>query len=188
MENTDIKIATCGRLRSGKTTAEQYLCAIHDFTPFAFADPLKYSFYNLFPQYRSQPKPRALLQKYGEDMCAIDPHVWIRPTFESIKRTTGIAAIEGRTPRILITDLRKQTELDEVRRQGFTVIRITAPEELRIKRAREAGDDFNVEDLTHPTEISVDGFDCDYEVSNEGDSFDLYAQLNRIISKLEADK
>lgn len=180
-----MKIALAGKLRSGKTTVEQYLCAIHDFTPFAFADPLKYSFYNLFPQYRSQPKPRALLQRYGEGMCAIDPHVWIRPTFERIDRTTGIAAIEGRTPRILITDLRKQTELDEVRRQGFTVIRITAPEELRIRRAVEAGDDFNVEDLYHATEMAVDNFAVDYEVSNEGDAFMLYAQIDRILAELE---
>lgn len=178
------KIALAGKLRSGKTTVEQYLCAIHDFTPYAFADPLKYSFYNLFPQYRSQPKPRALLQKYGEDMCAIDPHVWIRPTFERIDRTIGIAAIEGRTPRILITDLRKQTELDEVRRQGFTVIRITAPEELRIRRAREAGDDFALEDLAHPTETMVDGFDVDFEVSNDGDSLELYAQIDAVLKEI----
>jgi dephospho-CoA kinase len=172
-----VKIALTGKIRSGKSTASSYLATFYDFTPFAFADALKRSFHTAFPHVPGLPKPRAYYQKFGQwARDTLGETIWIDLTFKSVSSINP--------ERILIEDARNTNEMDALRANGYTIIRITAPEQLRIKRALDAGDDFTIHDLVHETELNVDGFEVDYEVINEGDTLALSKQLDAIMAEL----
>jgi dephospho-CoA kinase len=186
MSNPPIKLALVGKLRAGKDTAAQYLTLFYDFHPFAFADPLKRYLHEIFPHVPREPKPRALYQAFGQKLREIDPDVWVNLTMHKIDEylrqyTCDCSPLK---PRVVVTDCRQQNEYDRLRAAGFKFIRINADDELRIKRALEAGDDFTVHDLTHETELLVDSFDVDYEVNNNGTTPELYAQLDAIMTAL----
>jgi hypothetical protein len=188
MNNPPIKLALCGRLRSGKDTAAQYLTLFYDFHPFAFAEPLKRYLHEIFPHVPREPKPRRLLQLFGQKMREIDPDVWINLTMRQIDDYLRLHPCEcggsALKPRVVVTDCRQQNEYDHLRAEGFVFIRINADDELRIRRALEAGDDFTEEDLRHETELLVDSFDVDYEVYNNGTTSELYAQIDEIMREL----
>jgi hypothetical protein len=188
MNKPPIKLAICGKLRSGKDTASQYLTLFYDFHPFAFADPLKRYLHEIFPHVPREPKPRALYQAFGQKLREIDPDVWINLTMRQIDDYLRLHPCEcggsALKPRVVVTDCRQQNEYDRLRTEGFVFVRINADDELRIKRALEAGDDFTVHDLAHETELLVDSFDVDYEVDNNGTTTELYAQLDVIMTAL----
>jgi hypothetical protein len=192
MSNPPIKLALCGRLRSGKDTAARYLTLFYDFQPFAFADPLKRYLHEIFPHVPREPKPRRLLQLFGQKMREIDPDVWINLTMrqidEYLRQHTCDRCEPVLKPRVLISDCRQQNEFDRLRAEGFVFIRINADDKLRIKRAIEAGDKFTAEDLVHETELLVDMFPIDYEVLNNGSTTELYAQLDVIMRDLGVEK
>jgi hypothetical protein len=186
MNNLPIKLALCGRLRSGKDTVAQYLTLFYDFQKFAFADPLKRYLHEIFPHVPREPKPRRLLQLFGQKMREIDPDVWVNLTMHKIDEylrqyTCDCSPLK---PRVVVTDCRQRNEYDRLRAEGFVFVRINADDELRIRRALEAGDDFTVHDLAHETELLVDSFDVDYEVNNNGTTPELYAQLDAIMTAL----
>jgi hypothetical protein len=186
MSNPPIKLALCGRLRSGKDTAARYLTLFYDFHPFAFADPLKRYLHEIFPHVPHEPKPRRLLQLFGQKLREIDPDVWVNLTMHKIDEYLRQHACDCSPlkPHVVVTDCRQQNEYDRLRAAGFKFIRINAPDELRIRRAIEAGDDFTVHDLAHETEILVDSFDVDYEVYNDRTPEYLYGQLDAIMTAL----
>jgi hypothetical protein len=188
MNNPPIKLALCGRLRSGKDTAADYLTLFYDFQPFAFADPLKRYLHEIFPHVPREPKPRALYQAFGQKLRELDPDVWINLTMRQIddylRQHTCDRCEPVLKPRVLISDCRQQNEFDRLRAEGFVFIRINADEKLRIQRATEAGDNFTLDDLAHETELLVDMFSVDYEVLNNGSTTELYAQLDVIMRDL----
>ena len=55
---------------------------------------------------------------------------------------------------------------------------------MRVERATALGDDFDTESLTHETEIHVDGFDVDYEITNDGSKADLLARVDEIVDDI----
>jgi hypothetical protein len=188
MSNPPIKLALCGRLRSGKDTAARYLTLFYDFHSFAFADPLKRYLHEIFPHVPREPKPRRLLQLFGQKMREIDPDVWVNLTMHKIDEYLRLHPCEcggsALKPRVVVTDCRQQNEFDRLRAEGFVFVRINADEKLRIQRALEAGDDFTAEDLAHETELLVDSFDVDYEVYNDRTPEYLYRQLDAIMTAL----
>jgi dephospho-CoA kinase len=186
MSNPPIKLALVGKLRAGKDTAAQYLTLFYDFHLFAFADPLKRYLHEIFPHVPREPKPRRLLQLFGQKMREIDPDVWVNLTMHKIdeylrQHTCDCSPLK---PRVVVTDCRQQNEYDRLRAEGFVFVRINADDELRIRRALEAGDDFTAEDLAHETELLVDLFPVNYEVLNNGSTTELYAQLDVIMRDL----
>ncbi|WP_250629107.1 hypothetical protein [Bacillus subtilis] len=86
--------------------------------------------------------------------------------------------------RVLIEDCRQPNEHTRLRAEGFKIIRITAPESLRIERARKAGDDFDLDALKHPTELALLNFEVDYEITNDGTIDELYAKLDALMADL----
>jgi hypothetical protein len=188
MSSPPIKLALVGKLRAGKDTAAQYLTLFYDFHPFAFADPLKRYLHEIFPHVPREPKPRRLLQLFGQKMREIDPDVWINLTMRQIDDYLRLHPCEcggsALKPRVVVTDCRQQNEYDRLRAEGFVFVRINADDELRIRRALEAGDKFTAEDLAHETELLADQFEVDYEVNNNGTTSELYEQIDAIMNEL----
>jgi dephospho-CoA kinase len=177
---SNTKIALTGRLRAGKDTAAGYLALYYDFTPYAFGDELKESFHRAFPNVPGLPKPRNFYQKFGQWAREImGEDIWITHCLGKIDRY--------RSERVVITDLRQPNEYSALREAGYKIIRISAPESLRIKRALDAGDDFTIHDLVHETELNVDTFDVDYDVWNGSGPLVLERQLDVIMTELGVD-
>ena len=186
MNKSPIKLALCGKLRSGKSLVAGYLSLMHDFQPFAFGDALKNAFHRAFPQIPRQPKPRAYYQSFGQwARATIDENVWIDATMRKVDEYLSQKHCDcnGRL-RVLIEDVRQQNEYDRLKREGFVFVRITAPDELRLERARKVGDDFTEADLAHETELLVDSFEVDYEVANDGTVDELCAKVDVVIRQL----
>lgn len=178
-----IKIALCGRLRSGKDSVGALLTTRYDFYPkIAFGHALKDAAHRIFLDVPQEPKPRALYQ-FMNVMREYDADVWIKHA----QKRVDYALEQRSTTGIVITDVRQQNELDWCRANGFTIVRVTASDDVRIARAQRSKDVFDYEDLTHPTELEIDTFDVDYEISNDGEYADLVAEVERLVAALQSD-
>ena len=181
------KIMLVGKLRAGKDAVAGYLVEKYGFTRFAFGDALKRKAHDVFMfsdfLFR-EGKPRALYQQFGEYCRKIDPLVWVR----YVDAQVYIAERTPSTRGIVVSDGRQPHEIDWARKNGFKIVRVTAPDHLRVERARQAGDVFSEEDLRHDTEQWVDRFVVDYEVNNNGDIRDLERKIDEMMTKLLSDK
>lgn len=180
------KIALTGMLRSGKDAVGHHAWLHHGFKKYAFATDVKKTAHALFPHIPTDPKPRALYQQVGEKACEIDPLVWVRLVERQIGlHIEGSVGLGATDIRIIITDLRKPAEYEWARKNGFSIVRITAPAQTRLARAVAEGDDFKPADLTHDTEQHSDGFAVDYEISNDGSLAELYEKFDAVIAKIK---
>ena len=180
-----VKIALCGKLRSGKSLVGNHLHIRHGFDEVAFGDALKRTVGDVFPWMTGLNKPRALLQQYGQLMREIDPDVWVSHAERKVNGTIDFRVNTGADRvGIVITDLRQQNEYDWARANGFTIIRVTAPDDIRIARAIKAGDNFSENDLEHVTESAIDGFAVDYEIVNDGSVDDLQRKIDEIMEAI----
>ena len=160
------KIALTGKARAGKDMIATRLMFEHNYEVTAFADAMKRAFHTTFPWIPSEPKPRAEYQRFGEDMRRLyGEDIWVKHVegkLAFVKRYTRAAGI-------VISDLRLPVEYEWCRKNGFEIIRVSAPDNVRLARAKRLGDDFKTEDFEHDTESYVDEFEVDYEIVNGGD-------------------
>ncbi len=163
-------------MRSGKDSVAEYLIKKYGFTRFAFGDGIRSVCRDLFPeQLANVQKPRSLLQGVGQAMRMFNPNVWINKCFKEIKEHYGD---------IIITDLRQPNELNAVKLDGFYVIRVSSPDEVRIQRMNAAGDNFTLDELNHETERHIDSMDVDFEIHNDGDLDHLHNQIEIILKQM----
>jgi dephospho-CoA kinase len=180
-----VKIALTGKIRSGKSIIGNHLYIKYSFSEVAFGDALKKNAHAAFPWVSEFSKPRALYQAYGQLMRQIDESVWIKHAERAVKGAIDFrAGIGAEKVGVVLTDVRQQNEVDWCRANGFTLIRVTAPDEDRLWRAKLAGDDFNEADLEHETESHIDGFAVDYEIANDGSIDDLKRQIDEILEAI----
>ena len=180
-----MNIAICGRMRSGKGEISNRLCSKHGYTEFAFGDGLKAVCRSLYPdQFANGSKPRALLQGFGQDARKYDESVWTRKCFATIEEFAQQAKEDGNPFRVVISDLRQPSEYAECKRRGYVIIRVSAPDGIRINRAIESSDKFDLSDLTHETESHVDSFEVDYEIVNDGTIEELYAKVDEVLAQI----
>ncbi|WP_054955023.1 hypothetical protein [Paenibacillus dakarensis] len=177
-------IALTGRLRSGKNAVADYLTANYGYTQFAFGDALKRHYHDIFGE--TETKPREGYQSFGQFCRQYDPEIWLRKCFDFIAafKYAIDSGVYTPWPNAVITDLRQPNEFDRCRAEGYAIIRITAPEWLRIDRAVGSKDTFTLAELTHDTESHVDTFAVDYEIVNDGTLAELYAKIDAIIAEI----
>jgi dephospho-CoA kinase len=181
-----VKIALTGKMRSGKDLCGNHLYIKYGFDRIAFGDALKKNAHATFPWVSEFSKPRALYQAYGQLMRQIDGEVWIKHAEQAVKGAIDFRVNTGAEKvGVVITDLRQPNEYAWARNNGYTIIRVTAPDEDRIARARVVGDDFNEADLEHETESHIDGFAVDAEIVNDGSVDELKAQIDVILRGFE---
>jgi dephospho-CoA kinase len=181
-----IKIALSGRLRSGKDTIANHLYIKYGFTSIAFGDALKKNAHDVFPWIYEWNKPRALYQQFGQLMRQIEPDVWIKHAERAVNGAIDFNVNTGADKvGVVITDLRQPNEYEWARANGYTIIRVTAPDEDRLFRAKLAGDDFNEADLEHETESHIDGFTVDFEIINDGSVDELKRKIDEVLAKIK---
>lgn len=171
------KVCIVGKLRSGKDSVGEHLVENYGFKRYAFGDALKADFHRRYPEIPYEPKPRVGYQAHGQLMRElVDADIWLNRCFDNIN-----ANEKGS---VVITDCRQLNELTRCRTESYVIIRVTAPESVRIDRAIKSSDTFNLRDLTHDTESHVEGFDVDFDVVNSGTLAELYAQIDEIMTRL----
>jgi len=188
-------IALTGALRSGKDSVAEYLVRQYGYTRFAFGDGIREVTRRLYPEaYEGDVKPRSLLQGFGQMARSFGPAVWVNDCFRRIdaaRRYHDEWTLETTcawTPFIpVISDLRQPNEYEALKAASYVIIRVTAPEEIRLERARQAGDAFTSGDLTHETEMHIGGFAVDYEVENTGTLAELCAKVDEILTKINGE-
>jgi len=179
--NDVIKIALCGKVRSGKDSVGALLTTRYDFYPkIAFGDTLKEIAHKTFPHIPRIPKPRKLYIHMNEHRTFYE-NVWLDPVARKVEYALDMRSTKG----VVITDVRQQNEFDWCRANGFTIVRVTASDDVRIARAQRSKDVFDYEDLTHPTELEIDTFDVDYEIRNDGEYSDLVAEVERLVAEIK---
>ncbi|MEH7246488.1 AAA family ATPase [Neobacillus niacini] len=180
-----IKIALTGKMRSGKDTVGNHLYIKYGFSQFAFGDALKKNAHATFPWIYEWNKPRALYQKFGQLMRQIEPDIWIKHAERAVNGVIDSRVGMGESQiGVVITDLRQPNEYEWAKANGFTIIRVTAPDKDRLFRAKLAGDDFTKADLEHETESHIDGFAVDYEIANDGSVDELKAQIDALMGAI----
>jgi dephospho-CoA kinase len=180
-----IKIALTGKMRSGKDTVANHFYIRYGFDRVAFGDALKKNAHATFPWVSEFSKPRALYQQFGQLMRQIEPDVWIKHAEQAVKGAIDFRVNTGAEKvGVVISDLRQPNEYEWARNNGYTIIRVTAPDEDRLMRAKSAGDDFNEADLEHETESHIDGFAVDYTVENSGTVDDLKRKVDEIMEAI----
>lgn len=180
------RIAFCGKLRSGKSACARHLYMDYGFTEVSFGTRLKAVADDLFQYSEVYPKvdgrkPRKLYQDFGEILRTLDSNVWIDQAASMVEFHENHRNTRG----IVIDDLRQPDEYKWAKENGFTIIRVSASDDTRKKRAELVGDDFAEEDLRHDTEMHVDDFVVDYEIDNDdGDYDELKRKVDVIMAEL----
>mgnify|MGYP002183840281 FL=1 len=169
-------------MRSGKDSVADYLVENYGYIRYAFGDGLREVCQRLYPdQFESGNKPRALLQSFGEYARTHDPNVWVNDMFRRITNDE-----HARYSPIVVSDVRQPQEVEALKAAGYVLIRVEAPESLRIHRAIESGDTFNLRDLTHDTETALDGYAADFTIQNDAGLPELYAQVDAVMDLLRS--
>lgn len=178
------KIALTGQMRAGKDEIAKHLLIMHGFTRVAFGDELKRLAHEAFPDVSEFSKPRALYQQFGQLLREIDPDIWVRHVERQVEALINCNGQFQDHVGIVITDLRQPNEYEWARANGFTIVKVTAPRDVRIERAQSLSDAFELNHLTHETESHIEGFTVDYEIANDGTVEDLWAKVDEMINAI----
>lgn len=182
-------VGLIGKLRAGKDVVAAYLADKYGYTRFAFGDELKRYAHEIFGEPAPGTKPRELYQWFGTTMRERDPDVWVRKALRIVdvnRAFSNVAAGPG-TFHAVITDVRQPNEFSALQSAGYVLIRVDAPDSLRIDRAIKSGDTFAYADLKHGTETALDGYAADFTVTNDAGLPELYAQIDEIIAYLSGE-
>lgn len=170
-----MKVAVMGKLRSGKTTASNYLALQLGCETFDFSDALKEVVGIMYPKSKEH-KDRSLLQKVGQHMREIDEDVWVNALMDRVKNSGYRNSV--------VTGLRQPNEHKALVDDGYFIIKIDAPTDVRVNRAIKSGDKMDESNLTHETESYIDDLKADIVITNDGNKYDLFRKLDKAISDL----
>lgn len=174
------RIAVIGRIRSGKNTLADMISNKYGHEQFQLGDGIKDVIINYFPEAILEGKPRKHYQTIGQAFRELNPNIWI----ETLDRKLQFHYKVYPNYPVIIPDVRQQNEVEYLKKQGFTIIRLDADKEIRLERIAMSGDVFSEEQLEHETEKATDTAYYDYLVTNN-DSFEaLQEQVDFIINEL----
>lgn len=178
-----MKVALFGKIRSGKNTVADILTEEHGFKQFAFGDGIGEIIQNYFPEAWAGGKPRKHYQHIGQQLRVLNEDVWVNYLLNSISVEIHMRKkfINENDINIVVTDGRQLNEAEMLRKEGFLIVKVTTPEEIRIERMKALGDVFSPEDLQHETELNVDLIEPDIEIVNDGTLEDLYIKVQKMI-------
>ncbi|MGE6629647.1 hypothetical protein [Bacillus sp. NPDC077027] len=187
MEQTKpLKIGILGEMRAGKDTVKELLT--HELNKlsfgtweFQFSTGIHWIIKTFMPHLYDEGKPREALQYIGEVMRKFDPDVWINYLFQT---TLFRFANRTRKTNMIVSDVRQPNEVKRLKEEGFIIIKVIAPYEVRVERARSAGDSFNKDSFNHETEKIVHSCEFDYVIENAGSIDELEKSITALLGKV----
>ena len=101
-----MKIAVCGRMRSGKDTLANRLVEEYGFKEFKFSQGINEIINKYFPEHAfSEKRPRKHQQFIGQGMRQLDKDVWVNYTLSYVEE---YLAENGDFADVVISDLRQE--------------------------------------------------------------------------------
>ncbi len=170
-------IAIVGKMYAGKTTLANQLVEAHGYRRMLMAGPLKELAHRAYGEEIQKDKNyevrdlkdgsletktgRQILQGIGQSIKTVDRDIWLKIFHNDAARQLQI---DGLTPaQIVVDDVRFKFEADYLHSQGWYVVRVYTPVEIRIARAvAMTGVAPTAEELDHESEREVDLIDSNY--------------------------
>lgn len=164
-------------MRGGKDTAAKYAMTKigGKCVKLAYGDELKRLYHKIFGYSDDVKKDREGYQWFGQVMRERNPRIWIE------KVDPFLQYHKAKYHHVIFTDMRQPNEYEHLKSNGFVMIKIECPEEIRIQRMIEAGEEVREDLLHHETESHIDSFEYDYLIKNDGTLEDLYRQIDEIL-------
>lgn len=158
-----MRVALIGKMRSGKSTIADLLVENLDYTKLSFGTRLKQFAHEVF-DVEEGVKPRKLYQDFGQYCRKIDNDVWVK----------WVERDMGDNQNVVIDDLRQPNEYEWARKNGFILFKVDCPDEVRLIRMKDKGEDVSSELLNHETERYIDGYTYDYVLNGEISPLESY--------------
>ncbi|AMR60090.1 phosphate mevalonate kinase [Bacillus phage Leo2] len=176
-------IAFYGKRRSGKDEAAKVLKNMGFLTyQISFGKHLKHHFHSTFPDIPMEPKPVKELIEYGQAMRKIDPDVWIK---KARLEMANIRAFNNPRRSLVNTDCRQQNEYDFLKAQGFIFVRVDTSQSIRVGRMLSLGETVSPEYLNNETENTLDDFEYDYRITNNGTPDDFAREITELVYRIQ---
>lgn len=176
-------IAFYGKRRSGKDEAAKVLKNMGFLTyQISFGEHLKRHFNSTFPDIPMEPKPVKELIEYGQAMRKIDPDVWIK---KACLEMANIRAFNNPRRSLVNTDCRQQNEYDFLKAQGFIFVRVDTSQSIRVGRMLSLGETVSPEYLNNETENTLDDFEYDYRITNNGTHDDFAREITELVYRIQ---
>ena len=179
-----LKISFFSEMRGGKDTASKHFIDLiqrdsssRPCVKLAYGDELKRLYHEIFGFDESLAKDRDGYQWFGQTMRARMGDIWIRHLNKTMTQSPSAHTF--------ISDMRQPNEYKDLKRQGFLMVRIWTPENTRIERMREAGEEVNLDFLRHETESHIDDFDYDALIINDGTLEQLYEKIEKLYEEIK---
>lgn len=169
------KIALTGSARAGKNEVALMLAEHYpNLVEVAFADELKYLCSAMFGDVYGS-KNRDALIEIGNSARAIDPDVWVKHLDRRIKfLQAGKAEAD-----FIITDIRYPNEVKYARDNGFTILKVSAKDDIRVERALQSGEEL---DLDNDGDKFVSSLKADWTIYNNLGLDELREAVNYYIN------
>lgn len=186
-----MKIALFGKMRSGKNTVADILKEQYEFKEFAFGDGIGEIITKYFPEAFVNGKPRRHYQHIGQELRKLNPDVWVNYLFRSVnhyltqEQADSLIMNRKANENIVITDGRQLNEAERLKEAGYIIIKVETPEDIRIQRIKESGDNFSPEQLNHETEKQVDLIEADVVIKNDGTLEQLKALVGCLVKGVD---
>jgi hypothetical protein len=114
-------------------------------------------------------------------MREIDPMVWVNALIGTFGAEGDVARLHGRP--IVIDDLRFPNEYHELRKLGFTIVRVETPVEERVIRLKNNGKLQDERELDDVSETALDAAFAEVRVENTASKEDLSKMVQALIQQ-----
>jgi hypothetical protein len=177
-----MKIALVGLTRVGKDSVFEMIKSYlqtnghGQTTRLAFGDDLKHRLYSAFPEASIiEGKPREWYETFGELGRQIETDMWVKAVNLKYKRSLTLGI-----DNFVITDVRQPNEAQWALDNGFILIKVYAPKELRQDRAK--GD--KSWQPVNPSERKIETIHCRYIIWNMLDLQNTKEQVEFLLDGL----
>lgn len=171
-----MKIAISGKAGSGKSALAKFFIEEHNLKHISFAKKVKEIAMDLFGLSYDEAfganKNREVLQGIGQKMREIDHDVWVK------------YLARQNDDNVVLDDLRYKNEYQLLKDNGFIMVRVLAPQELRQQRIPNTFP----ENTEHISEIDLDDIpfeEWDVTINNVSDIEYLRKCSNKIIESFK---
>lgn len=177
-----MNIGLIGKYGSGKTTAANYLIEQFGYVKYSLADPMRQICKDIFGiESKTDPRYRRIMQKLGTDWFrSEDPDVWVRHLRKRV-------ANESKS--VVVDDVRFLNEAKALLDNGWMLIYLECPLEVRMQRCVNRDGHFDPSTLNHPSEMDVDRILSElgnrpnfYGVSAAGTAEEMNAAIEELIN------
>ena len=154
-----MKICISGRFGTGKDTIADYIVNEYGYEKKAFADDMRLFLGSYMGVTKEHKHYRKKMQMCGTDIVRnlVDEEFWLNRLLEQIKH-----------PLIVVSDARFINEVEGLKKQGFTIIRVVSD---KIRREQIG--------TNHRSETELDDYNLwDYVIENNDSLEDLYKQVD----------